>query len=590
MPLVLSFFFNGGGTELQNTPDGLYRSLLCQLQSKIPEALEAMETTFKQRITLLDTSDEPWEWKTSELRHYTRSAFWRALETHPIILFVDALDECGQKSAEELADEFNSLLHRPVSDRLKYFRICCTCRHYPILSLNCALEICMDTENAGDISIFVQTKLHLFQKRTRSKIAEYISKNAEGVFLWASLAVSKTLALERERMGIEKIETEVRLIPRTLHTVYSELFRQLHPNSIDLIEFICFAEKSLNLAELHWMVTLAENPALRSIQELVDDTRFCFNADAMELDVKTFGCGLIEYDSKKGVVQFIHQSLKDFFVEWALPSLRNSMTPKQTANLAHSRIAEISLRYLDMLRLEGVENVNDLSRFPFMYYAAASWVLHLSNTSDDIQQSFPWSSDATINWWWLHFPHPREDMFRKFFPQKMTLLQLTVSKGWTGVLRGIQARENILDLNVLPRGVEGGTPFHIAARFGYSAMSAFLLQHGASPDKEDMWMRTPLHTAAQYGHAGVLELLLESGVRLDKQDIHGSTPLSMAIQNGSTAAIELLLKKGADINDTYGAGLRLTATNGAGFGLTTTIYGRALIEILQRADWVSTVA
>lgn len=584
MPLVLSFFFNGRGTELQKTPDGLYRSLLCQLQSKIPEALEAMEITTKQRYTPLDTSDEPWEWKTSELRHYTRTALWRTLETHPIILFVDALDECGQKSAEELADEFNSLLHRPVSDRLKYFRICCTCRHYPILSLNCALEICMDTENAGDISIFVQTKLHLFQKRTGSKIAEYISKNAEGVFLWASLAVTKTFALEREHMGIERIETEVRLIPRTLHTLYSELFRQLRPNSFDLIECICFAGKSLTLAELHWMVTLAQNPTLRSLQEVVDDGRFHFNAAAMEWNVKTLGRGLIEYNSKEGVVQFIHQSVKDFLVDWALPSLHNSMTPEQTSNLANSRIAEISLRYLDMLRLEGVETVEDFSRFPFLYYSAASWALHLSKTSDDIQQSFPWPSDATVNWWWLHCPHPRENLFRLslplFFPTRMTLLQLTSLNGWAGVLRGMQARETILDLNVIPKDMEGRTPVHIAATFGYTAFSAFLLQHGAWPDEEDIWLRTPLHNAARHGHAGVLELLLESGVRLDPPDIHGNTPLSIAIQNGDAAVIELLLKKGADVNDTYSAG----------FGLTATIPGRVLIEILRRADWVSIVA
>ncbi|KLP05331.1 ankyrin 3 [Fusarium fujikuroi] len=580
MPLVLSFFFNGRGTELQKTPDGLYRSLLCQLQSKIPGALEAMEITFKQRYIPLDTSGERWEWKTSELRHYTRTAFWRTLETHPIILFVDALDECGQKSAEELADEFNSLLHRPVSDRLKYFRICFTCRHYPILSLNCALEICMDTENAGDISIFVQAKLHLFQKRTGSEIAEYVSKNAEGVFLWASLAVSKTLALERERMGIERIETQVRLIPGTLHTLYSELFRQLHPDSVDIIECICFAAKSLTLAELHWMVTLAQNPALRSLQELVDDKRFRFNADAMEWDVKTLGCGLIEYNSKEGVVQFIHQSVKDFFVDWVLPSLRSSMTSEQTANSAHSRIAEVSLRYLDMLRLQRMEIAKDFSRFPFMYYAAVSWVNHLSTTSDDIQQSFPWPSDATINWWWLYCPHPRENIFRLFFPKKMTLLQLSLLNGWTGVLGGIQARENILDLTAIPKDMEGRTPLHIATTFGYSALSAFLLQHGAWPDEEDMWMRTPLHTAAQYGHAGVLELLLESGVKLDSQDIRGSTPLSIAIQNGDAAVIELLLKKGANVNKTYRARFRLTPT----------IPGRALVNMHWKADWVSIVA
>ncbi|KAF5984285.1 ankyrin repeat-containing protein [Fusarium coicis] len=229
-PLVLSLFFSGRGTELQKTPDGLYYSLLCQMESQIPQALEAMETRVRQIHTQLDTYDE--RWGTSELRSYTRTSIWKALETHPIILFVDALDECGQKSAKQLAEEFNPLLHWPSSKCLKHFRICFTCRHYPAVNIDAGYEICVDRENAGDISLFVESKLRPFQEQTGSRISESISQHAEGVFLWASLVVGKVLSLDRDRLETAMIKSEVRQVPQSLETLYSEILGKIEEKSI----------------------------------------------------------------------------------------------------------------------------------------------------------------------------------------------------------------------------------------------------------------------------------------------------------------------------------------------------------------------
>lgn len=45
--LILSFFFHGRGNELQKTPLGLFRSLLYQILSRVPDALPNLVATFQ---------------------------------------------------------------------------------------------------------------------------------------------------------------------------------------------------------------------------------------------------------------------------------------------------------------------------------------------------------------------------------------------------------------------------------------------------------------------------------------------------------------------------------------------------------------
>ncbi|KAF5975521.1 ankyrin protein 3 [Fusarium bulbicola] len=520
-------------------PDGLYQSLLCQLQSKITKALEAMELTFRHRYIPLDTSDQLWKWKTPELRHYARSAFWKTLETYPIILFVDALDECGQESAKELADEFNSLLQRPSSDRLKEFRICFTCRHYPILNLDCTLEICIDKENAKDISLFVDNKLSSFQEQTGSKIADFVSKHAEGVFLWASLVVSRVLSLHQEQIGILKIESEVRQIPQTLAKLYGEVMKKVEQDSIDLIECICFAARPLTLLELYSAVSLADKE-FESLLELEDVKDFRIHAVAMEWRIITLGHGLIEYKSTEGIVQFIHHTGTELL-----------------AISAHYRLTQTCFRYLEMIDAHLAANEDEwkehkrYSKFPFLSYAINSWAFHADHIPDKLQESFPWPSNSfqeRMDRLWYG-----QDKFNAWVPGERTLLHIASMNGWTGALKGILTRTDELGVKVEleVEDSQGNTPLSPAAKYGQVAVVKSLLEYGAQPDQRNLFGETPLHFAAQHGDVAIIELFLEVGAWQDAGDLNGCTPLSYALENGNLAPIELFLKRGARVDHNY---------------------------------------
>ncbi|KAM0491832.1 hypothetical protein ACHAP8_010336 [Fusarium lateritium] len=331
-PLVLSFFFNGRGNKLQKSEEGMFRSLLCQIQSELPEALKDLQNALKWREATSKTPNEVWQWAPGSLCQHFQKSLWLALKTHPVVLFIDALDESGESNAKLIADEFDSLIQRASVSNLKSLHICFTCRHYPILDLGGVLQISMETENRKDISLFVERSLASFIETTDSDLALYIEDYAEGVFLWAYLVVNKVIQLDRDRIDKVKIEAEVRRIPRKLDDFYTEVAQNMDLCSAELIEWICFASRPLTLTELRWSITSSRTSRDSEVESWQEMTP-CNDAGMLK-DIQILGRGLIEYQQDSDVVQFYHQSVKDFFVEKGLALLRNITGPQAITAVA----------------------------------------------------------------------------------------------------------------------------------------------------------------------------------------------------------------------------------------------------------------
>ena len=72
----------------------------------------------------------------------------KAAELHPIRIYIDALDECGEEAAVDLIKIFQQ-----VATSLS---LCFSCRHYPLIALENGLEINVEAGNAHDIKIYVR--------------------------------------------------------------------------------------------------------------------------------------------------------------------------------------------------------------------------------------------------------------------------------------------------------------------------------------------------------------------------------------------------------------------------------------------------
>ena len=77
------------------------------------------------------------------------------------------------------------------------------------------------------------------------------------------------------------------------------------------------------------------------------------------------------------------------------------------------------------------------------------------------------------------------------------------------------------------------TALHFAARFGKEAVTAQLLQAGASVSAVDnVYGSTPLHYAALNGKSSIANLLLQSNASHTAVDKNGRTPAQYATHQG----------------------------------------------------------
>jgi truncated hemoglobin YjbI len=77
-------------------------------------------------------------------------------------------------------------------------------------------------------------------------------------------------------------------------------------------------------------------------------------------------------------------------------------------------------------------------------------------------------------------------------------------------------------------GPTRGTPLHQAARRGYAAVAAALLDHGANHEARDAKGQTPLRRAVNCRQLAVVELLMQRGANPHAEDNRGVTPLDVA--------------------------------------------------------------
>lgn len=585
--LFLSFFFHGRGEELQKTPFGLFRSLLHQILKQAPDALTDLVDDFTQKCKEIGKYQEKWKWHSDDLWRFLESSLPRVLAIRSVWLFIDALDECGEANAKALVRKFKLLMEKitPLSTSGEKLWICFSCRHYPILSSTAILEVCLERENRGDISTYVRSELAAFEESIPVTISNLIIDRAAGVFLWAELVVKHVVDLALNGDGPAKIVAAVHSIPKSLDELYDGLIHNMTPASLKLIKWVCFAMRPLSVGELRWAMTI--NAGYSSLNGCQNADDYIPDDNRMKNQIVKLSQGLAEVTvGSKPIVQFIHQSVKDFFIGRGLSELikeitGDSISPDVAIGMSHFELFKICIQYFAMeeiIQLSSYEGDSSYSlqytygdspfhhhvctHFPFLDYAMYSWVAHLKRSDDyciapvGVLELFNWPLDDLLHVWIEIYN--MLDEFSDDCPIDNTNLEHIAARyDIKGVMNAILQSDRLITIGVDSQDALYTTPLAWAARSGHEDMCKLLLATGqVEINSKDHFNQTPLLAAAEMGHAVVAKLLLATDqADINVQDCNGRTALWFAAMHGHEAVVELFLATGQaeiDSKDRWG--------------------------------------
>ena len=558
--ICASFFFYGGGTRLQKSPLGLFRSLLHQIVEQVPSLLLELTHIFKIRCETDGIFEVKWNWHERELQEFFDSAVVEVAKTEVIRVYVDALDECGEQAATSLVTFFQGLAES--------LSICFSCRHYPLLALEYGLEICVENENSQDIQTYVN---HALNKEHYDSIRDQIIKKSAGNFLWVKLVAELVLNLERKGIPRREIQRKIHQIPQELSRLYEDIFTKMAQDnmqdSLRLMRWIYFGLRPLSLRELRTAMAVDACSSSRSVDHYQQTGCYVETDEAMERRVCDLSRGLagaVQHGERR-IVQFFHQSVIDFLVDEGFQLLDRSQTTATVdtfAGRSHIRLLEVCIRCLVMVTLpppllsDPFKYKSDLDlEFLFLGYATVFWIHHAEECEKEnlsaIRLVSYFDSSSLLHSWL--------SLIKLFEPLKAGL-------SWPITVAHVASRYNLVHVlgsilsqsaNVNLKDGRGRTPLSIAAERGSEKIVQLLLQRNdvEADSRAHDHDRSPLSYAAELGHEKIVDLFLKrNDIKADSRNRSNQSPLLFAAAQGHEKIVGLLLKRNdvqADSKDSY---------------------------------------
>ncbi|KAK3290943.1 uncharacterized protein B0H64DRAFT_49913 [Chaetomium fimeti] len=385
--VVISFFFNARGSELEKSTVGMYRSLLLQLL----EGLSERGSVFKT-VGLRTLNGEGHQWGIEALKVLFEEVV-RGLGDLPVTCFVDALDECEEAQVRDMISLFEEIgemttnANPPIN-----FSVCFSSRHYPYITIKRGLDLALEEEHehGRDIARYLNSKLKIGHSKLAEQIRADVQQKASGVFFWVVL-VTEILNKEHDRGRIHGLRQRLRDIPGNLHELFRDILTRDRHNRGELllcVQWVLFARQPLKPEQLYFAILSGVNPEALSEFDPGEITtavtkRFILSSSK----------GLAEVTkSKSPTVQFIHESVRDFLLkEDGLREVWSDLGGN-FEGASHERLKQCCLTYMridvatsleiaDSLPTAKTEEAAKLrqsanEKFPFLEYATRNALYH----------------------------------------------------------------------------------------------------------------------------------------------------------------------------------------------------------------------
>ncbi|KAK3951352.1 hypothetical protein QBC32DRAFT_371210 [Pseudoneurospora amorphoporcata] len=317
--IVLSFFFNARGSQLEHTTIGCYRGLLFALldgREELWPSLDHLGSTGSDYLLEGNWTIAP---LTQTLTRAIQMAHGQAIE-----IWIDALDECDEEEVRKMVSFFEDLADLADTGDID-LKICFSSRHYPSVISRKGVDVVLELQqnHKEDIARYIEAKLHIGTTQTEQIKTELLRK-CSGIFLWVVLVVGM-LNREYARGHVLALQKRLDEIPSDLHAVFEKVLSNDEGDSEEEVvlffQLLLGATEALEPAELFVAIQRAKEP--QAPLQLWNTDNPPMSPTALQRWVNSSSRGLAEVTRQKGataynksfpVVQFIHESVRDYLL------------------------------------------------------------------------------------------------------------------------------------------------------------------------------------------------------------------------------------------------------------------------------------
>jgi hypothetical protein len=366
------FFFWLSGERLQHSLEGLYRSILFETLIQCPELIpnvfpRAYRSFSKAKA---DESIDELFFRPSDIQKAFTDLMTRSPQPgYRFCLFIDGLDEYGGENVSELD-------HQRLADALvtwaahRDVKILASSRPHRQFEDTFSDErrIRLHELTRSDIVLagrqMVEKDKSFARPEVQACYASLVNKvayRAEGVFLWASLAIRSLLNAVGRYDPIDSLEEHLNGIPRNVDKLYEKMFLSIDPvdraRAFKLLLLVAEAPgsiKQLNALSVTWLQDLEDVnfPMKCGFKPYTDEQIRQRHLEASH-QVDSLTRGLLEIVGSDGKplfwrkrVQFFHRTVRDFVHQSSDLQKFASKVPDLTNTSTYARLLLAELYFL----------------------------------------------------------------------------------------------------------------------------------------------------------------------------------------------------------------------------------------------------
>lgn len=375
---VASFFFNARGHGAAKMTEGMYRSLLHQILTKLPRLPSRLPSHIGKSV-IRDG------WPVTLLQNLLQEALLALPKEETLIFYIDALDECDEDDIRLALEHFEELMAQSVLEHIG-FLVCFASRHYPNISVRHHRPMNVDSQPAhlNDIFRYVNNTLEVPGSLGR-QLRDSISARCGGVFLWAVLTVRILNKSYDEGCTRSHLQARLSEVPSSIQALFNNVLQERDDRLLPTLQWVLFSQRALEIQELYFavMTSVGQIPTGLWDREEID-------ISGMESFVLQSSRGLVEI--KNGVAQVIHETVREFLLGGGLTELDSSLKG-QVVSGSHARLAQWCQTYIALDTAYHCERQDehhvispyrdDYHRLPLLDYTLSSTVHHMQIAFDE---------------------------------------------------------------------------------------------------------------------------------------------------------------------------------------------------------------